>query len=86
MTEKLDKRTTSIPTQLRMGHVPLNKHMWRLGKIDAPACLEKEETVIHYLVRCRSYEAKRAMLKTKFSFHASSISNYYLIRRWSRNS
>ncbi|KAG2040391.1 hypothetical protein BDR03DRAFT_858064, partial [Suillus americanus] len=40
--------------QLRTGHVPLNKHLFRISKSPSPicsACHQKEESVYHFMRR-----------------------------------
>ncbi len=70
-SHKYDELVTSLPcrhanllTQLRTGHVPLQKHLARIGKElseTCPACGEAPETVAHYLLVCPTFSVNRAM-------------------------
>ncbi len=69
-SKKYDELCTSLPRrhanllfQLRTGHVPLNKHLARIGKVlseSCPMCGEAAETVAHYLLVCPSFAMNRA--------------------------
>ncbi|KAF8239170.1 hypothetical protein L208DRAFT_1238602, partial [Tricholoma matsutake] len=51
---------------LRMGHTPLAKHLYHIGKADSltcPACQQKEETVQHYMLHCQAHQAARQRLQ-----------------------
>ena len=58
----------SLLVQLHTGHVPLNKHLHRLGKVNSDvcnACKLHAETVTHYLLECCGYDDEREkMLRT----------------------
>lgn len=60
------KNRTSIITQLRTGHIPLNYHLHRIKKADSPLCPHcnnKEETVRHFLTECPAYDIERKELQ-----------------------
>ncbi len=61
----LPRRQASIITQLRTGHVGLNRFLCRIKAVSLPQCQEcgVEETVLHYLLTCRRYDKQRAVLK-----------------------
>lgn len=66
----LPKSRTSLLVQLRSGHIPLNRHLFRLGKVDTarcPTCGTEDETVLHYLLRCPTWRRARAPLRRAFS-------------------
>ena len=66
LTATLSKRHTSILTQLRTNHVPLQFYLHRFKLADSPVCPqcnEHPETVTHYLFHCRKYAKQRAQLK-----------------------
>jgi len=59
---KLSRTAASAIAQIRLTHFPLNGYLKRIGKIDnarCPACGEDEETIAHFLLRCRSYAHER---------------------------
>jgi hypothetical protein len=60
---------------LRMGHIPLNKHLHRIRKKDSPLCLEcrKEETVFHFLIEYKKYNQSRRKLEAKLNWGARSM-------------
>ena len=65
-TNRLTKRHASILIQLRTGHIPLKAYLHRIGKADTPTCEkcgEDNETVEHYLMRCKQYQNQRRRLQ-----------------------
>jgi ribonuclease HI len=67
---------TSLITQLRTGHVPLNGHLHRIKKVASPlcpACKRTDETVHHYLFECRAHEHARHGLRRKLGSKANSV-------------
>ena len=62
LMEPLSRKNSSILTQLRLGHIPLNTYLHRIRKAESPLCpycLEVHETVIHYLIRCPALDKAR---------------------------
>ena len=62
----LPRRLASILTQLRTGHAPLAKHLHRIKKRDSPicpACLQRPETVQHFLLHCPAHKDARQALR-----------------------
>ena len=58
----------SIITQLRIAHVPLNKFLEKINKVDTagcPSCGASSETVAHYLLECPGYAHERWTLKRR---------------------
>jgi len=54
--------TTSLISQLRLTHIPLNSYLKRFKRVDSkqcPACGADEETIEHYLLFCLAYAHKR---------------------------
>jgi hypothetical protein len=52
----------SVLIQLRMGHVPLNNHLFKISKVDSSTvCRGEDNSVHHYLFRCpvRVYKKQR---------------------------
>ena len=65
---KSDRKSGSIWTQLKTGHVGLNSHLNRIGVTETalcPACGRYKETVDHFLRHCRAYEEHRRVLRRK---------------------
>ena len=59
LTKSLPRKQTSLLTQLRTEHIPLQVHLHRIGKADSaqcPSCGHAKETVHHYLLDCPTYE------------------------------
>ena len=68
MMAKVDRRTGSIWTQLKTGHVGLNAHLKRLQISETktcPSCGKFDESVDHFLRHCRAYEEHRKELRRK---------------------
>lgn len=66
LVTKLPRKLASILAQLRTGHAPLAKHLFRLGKIDSPtcpACQQSDETVQHLLLHCPAHQGARQTLR-----------------------
>ncbi|KAJ7101792.1 hypothetical protein C8R44DRAFT_583141, partial [Mycena epipterygia] len=53
--------------QLRTGHCPLAKHLFRIKKSDSPicpCCRQADETVTHYLLHCTAHaDARRELVR-----------------------
>ncbi|KAJ3878611.1 hypothetical protein F5051DRAFT_292525, partial [Lentinula edodes] len=63
-------------TQLRTGHIPLQRHLHRIGKADSatcPCCKHGNETVTHYLFECRAHRQARGRLQRKLANDRWSI-------------
>ena len=68
ITSHLPRQHVALLTQLRTGHIPLQRHMHHIRPEDftdatCPACGQREETVVHYLIQCRSYSDSRHRLE-----------------------
>ena len=66
LVDDLPKRHAVILFQLHTGHVPLNKHLHRIQKLETPKCAHcqgRDETVLHYLLECPEYSEPRKQLK-----------------------
>ena len=76
LTNSIGKKHAALYTQLRLGHIPLNKHLHRFKKSDTPICLQcednKQENVHHYLFECRRYDRERHSLHLKLGRRALS--------------
>lgn len=62
LISSLPRKHASILTQLRTGHVPLNKHLHRIKCAESPICPKCEmenETVAHFLLMCPALEKFR---------------------------
>lgn len=76
LVANLSRRQASLLFQLRSGHVPLNKHLYRIGKAETPACPKRRfrsETVLHFLLMCPGFEAQRNVLTQKLGLRARSM-------------
>lgn len=70
----LSRKHTSVLMQLRTGHVPLNKHLFRIGKVDSPFCAhctDTPEDVQHFLFECPKYTKPRRTLAKIFGRRAN---------------
>ena len=76
LVDDLPKRHAAILFQLRTGHVPLNKHLHRISKVDSPKCPHcpnATETVLHYLLECPKYTNARHCLRRALHRKARSL-------------
>ena len=78
-TSGLNRRQTSVLTQLRTGHIPLNGHLFRINKADSPYCEHCPnimEDVPHLLFHCNKYAIQRhriVMAIGRKSFNSNHI-------------
>ena len=72
MRNKLTREQSSILTQLRTGHVPLNAYLFKIGKSNERHCKacrghhnedRPAETVNHYIFECTAYVNQRRDLE-----------------------
>jgi ribonuclease HI len=73
----LPRRQASLLTQLRTGHVPLNKHLFNIHRVDSPTCPSchgHPETVHHFLIACAAHHRERRTLESKLGREARSLS------------
>jgi RNase H len=81
ITSNLNRRQASILTQLRTGHIPLNKHLYTIHKANTPhcpqdSCYNATEDIYHYLFTCPSYiHARYHLMRTtgKDNFTLASL-------------
>jgi len=75
--DQLRRNQSSLLTQLRTGHIPLNEILYRIKRSDTPNCPHCQngirETIHHYLLACPHYVEARRTLQTKLGRMASSI-------------
>ncbi|KIJ39724.1 hypothetical protein M422DRAFT_174834, partial [Sphaerobolus stellatus SS14] len=74
----LSRRQTSILTQLRTGHNPLNHHLHRIGARETPFCAHcgtKRETVFHFIMSCEAYREQRTLLRKEIPPTLYNITN-----------
>jgi hypothetical protein len=67
-SSKLMRKVSSILTQICIGHIPLNRYLYKFKQVDSPrcpACGAAVETVQHFLFTCRSYAYMRWPLEQK---------------------
>ena len=74
----LDRRQASLLFQLRLGHIGLNQHLFRIRKSDTLVCPSCQgitvETVKHFLIDCLFYRCERHALHMKLRHNTSSLS------------
>ncbi|KAF5372349.1 hypothetical protein D9615_009262 [Tricholomella constricta] len=79
-TEGLTRRQYSLIVQLRTGHAPLNKHLYRLTVVDSPKCQhcpDDEETLRHFLYQCSNYRHARTDMTAKLGRDAYAADTLY---------
>ena len=63
----LNRCQTSVLTQLRIGHIPLNKHLHLINRNDNPYCnhgTNAPKDVEHFILHCSKYAIQRHELVT----------------------
>jgi len=76
LVSHLPKSQTSLYIQLRTRHIPLNQHLFRIGKSDTPECPHcpgQEETVHHFMFVCPQYACERHIFANVLRRKATSI-------------
>ena len=71
----LNRTQISILVQLRTGHIPLNKHLFCINKVESPMCpmcRQGEELVHHYLFKCMTWRHKRWHMGKELGSSASA--------------
>ena len=74
--EDLIRKGGSVWSQLKTGHVGLNKHLSRIIVMDSarcPKCKDFDETVEHFLLHCAAYRQQRKDLKKKVKGHLRNL-------------
>ena len=67
---------SSLIMQLRTGHTPLNRHLYRIKRASSPlcpACSRADESTHHYLFKCRAHKHVRHKLQRKLRRKSASI-------------
>ena len=62
MANKLTHCQASMRVQLRTGHAPLKKHLFRIGRAESPTCLtcgQDDESIHHFLFDCATWRQER---------------------------
>ena len=66
----ISRRSASLITQMHITHVPLNKFLARINKVDTaqcPACGASSETIAHFLLECPGYAHERWTLEARLT-------------------
>jgi ribonuclease HI len=78
MVQGLSRAETSILTQLRTNHLPLNEYLHRTKKSNHPFCRycqgENVENILHYVYICPAYARARTTLERKLGRNAHQLS------------
>jgi len=76
-TQGLECWKASLLVQLRTGHVLLQAHLCRIGKVELPACLKcnkVDEMVSHYLTTCTAFAIQRGCMERHLRRATKSVS------------
>ena len=82
-TNHLSRAETSVLMQLRMGHIPLNAFLHRIGRADSPGCPTCQHTnkmIHHYLFDCPGHVQARHSLVRALGWNSKSIR--HLLGNW----
>lgn len=77
MVKSLPKAVTSLLTQLRTGHAPLNGHLHAIAAVDSSHCQHcpgTPETVLHFLMNCPRYRSQRHQLRRELGRNVNNLS------------
>jgi hypothetical protein len=77
----LSRPASSLLTQLRSGHVGLNRYLARIKLVDSPLCphCTTLETVEHYLLGCRKYTQAQHQLRISIGQHHGHLDRRSLL-------
>ena len=64
MRDVHERKYETLFSQLRLGLTSLNKYLFRIKREESPECdiCQQDETVEHYLLKCRRFNAERATM------------------------
>lgn len=69
LERELPRKLLRILTQLRTGHIPLQKHLHRIKKVESPYCpcckRDALETVFHYMMKCPAHRVPRERFRRR---------------------
>ncbi|KZP25719.1 hypothetical protein FIBSPDRAFT_733568, partial [Athelia psychrophila] len=75
--DSYSRKQASILSQFRTNHVPLNQTLFRIGRVESPACPHcggvTVETIRHFILDCPHYAFARHHLRTKLGRKAGEI-------------
>ena len=76
LTKKISKTQASTIFQLGLEHTPLRKYLFRIGKLDSPACVlchHGAESVHHFLFECPAHQHARFDLSGALGCQSKSL-------------
>lgn len=76
LADSLSRGQASLLFQLQTGHIPLNKHLHRIGKERSPrckACNAAQETVLHFVLMCPVHKRHRVGMNAALGRSARSL-------------
>jgi len=76
---RLSKNRASLITQLRTGHIGLNRHLHKMGRADTPFCPHcptSEETVDHFVIQCPKYDQFRGEMRQLGQREACTLATF----------
>ena len=76
LTKEISKTQASTIFQLRLEHTPLRKYLFRIGKLDSPACVlchHGAESVHHFLFECPTHQHARFNLSRALGCQSKSL-------------
>ena len=76
LTAKLPKKHIALLMQLRTGHIPLNRHLFNIHRVDSPlcpCCRRFDETVAHFLLFCPAHEHARRIMHNAIGRDAGNL-------------
>ena len=78
--DSLSRQQANLITQIRTGHIPLNKYLHRIKRKDSPNCetcleagIEAPETPRHLLFECPSYDRERFLYERSLGRRAHDL-------------
>jgi hypothetical protein len=77
----LTQRAASLLIQLRTGHIPLNKHLHRIGRSESQLCSMcpgQDKTIHHYIMACPAYAQERKKLEKQLGQFTCSLKTLLL--------
>ena len=80
LTKEISKAQASVIFQLRSKHIPLRKHLHRIGKAESPTCAlcrQGDEIVHHFVFKCPTHQHARFDLGHALGLQSKSL--HYLL-------
>lgn len=85
LATSMPRKITRIMVQLWTGHIGLNHHLFKIQRVESPACPKcsyPNESVHHYLIRCLAYQNKRETMQRSIGAWGTAVTFRHILAWW----